>query len=81
MNNLGGYDSIILDPSPTCIRKDDFVNGNSTNLNYYLERTSRKNELRHIHYRNMGLSRIFEFQLVVDKGNHAIHELIYIELV
>ena len=42
--------------------------------------TSRKNELRHIHSRNMGVSRIFEFQLVVDKGNRAVHELIYIEL-
>ena len=36
VNNLtGAYDSTILDAAPTCIRNDDFVNGNSTKLRIF----------------------------------------------
>ena len=34
-NLIGAYDSIILDAAPTCIRDDDFVNGNSTKLRIF----------------------------------------------
>ena len=36
VNNLtGAYDVTILDAAPTCIRNDDFLNGNTTKLRIF----------------------------------------------